>query len=208
MRTDLGKKRFDCRSSKWLKHFAQKCKFGTIFFSTLDFIWKSHSFQFLVYALPNRFWQVLMKFENPKVKILVFFFPDLCFIWKSHRFQFLGCALPIGFWQLLMNPKWDPHADVIFHQHRLANRCGIVCCHHMIGMVWDGMRAATRWHERWSNVSFCYMKARNDQKRSIKVLEEISPKIALENDMLFLKTDPFADRCWWTILVMLDQATK
>ena len=32
MRTDLGKKRFDCRSSKWLKHFAQNCKFGTIFF--------------------------------------------------------------------------------------------------------------------------------------------------------------------------------
>ena len=29
-------KRFDCRSSKWLKHFTQKCKFGTNFFSTLD----------------------------------------------------------------------------------------------------------------------------------------------------------------------------
>ena len=62
VRTDLGKKRFDCRSSKWPKRFAQKCKFWTNFFSTLDFIWKSHSFQFLVYALPNRFWQVLMKF--------------------------------------------------------------------------------------------------------------------------------------------------
>ena len=35
MRTDLGKKRFDCRSSKWLKHFAQKCKFGTNFFQPL-----------------------------------------------------------------------------------------------------------------------------------------------------------------------------
>ena len=32
MRTDLGKKRFDCRSSKWRKDFAQKCKFGTGFF--------------------------------------------------------------------------------------------------------------------------------------------------------------------------------
>ena len=37
MRTDLGKKIFDCRSSKWLKHFAQKCKFGTNVFSTPDF---------------------------------------------------------------------------------------------------------------------------------------------------------------------------
>ena len=56
MRTDLGKKRFDCRSSKWLKHFAQKCKFGTIFFSTLDFIGKNHSFQFLVMPSLILFW--------------------------------------------------------------------------------------------------------------------------------------------------------
>ena len=102
-------------------------------------------------------------------RILSTFLPDLCFIWQSHRFQFLGCALPIGFWQLLMNPKWDPHADVIFHQHRLANRCGIVWCHHMKGNERDGMRAATGWHERCSNVSFCYMKARNDQKKVSKI---------------------------------------
>ena len=63
MRTDLGKKRFDCRSSKWLKHFAQKCKFGTIFFSTLDFIGKNHSFQFL--AVPS-----LLEYDKP----LYFFF--------------------------------------------------------------------------------------------------------------------------------------
>ena len=49
-------KRFDCRSSKWPADFAQKCKFGTDFFSTLVFIWKSHSLQFWVYALPNRLW--------------------------------------------------------------------------------------------------------------------------------------------------------
>ena len=89
MRTDLGKKRFDCRSSKWLKHFAQKCKLGTSFFSTLDFIWKSHSFQFLVYALPNRFWQVLMKLKNPKVKVLVIFF---------RTFVLYGRAIDFNFW--------------------------------------------------------------------------------------------------------------
>ena len=88
MRTDLGKKRFDCRSSKWLKHFAQKCKFGTIFFSTLDFIWKSHSFQFLVYALPNRFWQVLMKLKNPKRQNFGHFFRTFAFYGRAIDFNF------------------------------------------------------------------------------------------------------------------------
>ena len=112
---------------------------------------------------------------NSKTHKSIFFIKTPQFIWKSHSFQFSGCGLPIGFWQLLMNPRWDPHADVIFHQHRLANGCGIVWCHHMIGMVWDGMRAATGWHERCSNVSFCYMKARNDQK---KVSKSFGGKIA------------------------------
>ena len=56
VRTDLGKKRFDCRSSKWPKRFAQKCKFWTNFFSTLDFIGKNHSFQFLAMPSLILFW--------------------------------------------------------------------------------------------------------------------------------------------------------
>ena len=31
-----------------------------------------------------------------------------------------------------------------------------------------------------------------------KVGKTFGGKIALENDMLFWKKDPFADRCWWT----------
>ena len=98
MRTDLGKKRFDCRSSKWRKDFAQKCKFGTNFFSTLDFIWKSHSLQFLVYALPIRFWQVLMKLKNPKVKILVIFF---------RTFVLNGRAIDFNFWAVPCLLEYD-----------------------------------------------------------------------------------------------------
>ena len=89
MRTDIGKKQFDCTSSEWRKDFAQKCKFGTNFFSTLDFIWKSHSLQFLVYALPIRFWQVLMKLKNPKVQILIVF---------SKPFNLYGKAIDFNFW--------------------------------------------------------------------------------------------------------------
>ena len=37
------------------------------FFSILHFIYFLPIFQFLVYALPIRFWQVLMKSKNPKV---------------------------------------------------------------------------------------------------------------------------------------------
>ena len=46
VRTDLGKKRFDCKSSKWLKHFAQKCKFGTFFFQPLISLGKTIVFNF------------------------------------------------------------------------------------------------------------------------------------------------------------------
>ena len=110
MRTDLGKKRFDCRSSKWLKHFAQKCKFGTNFFSTLDFIWKSHSLQFLVYALPNRFWQVLMKFKNPKVKILEIF---------CQTFVLYGRAIDFNFWSVPSLYEFDTSLWILTSDHKM-----------------------------------------------------------------------------------------
>ena len=125
MRTTSGKKRPDCRTLELWHFFCKKCKFGTVFFPTLDFIRETHTLQFWVYALPIRFWQVLMKLKNPKSKFWSFL-PDLCFIWILPIFQFLVYALPNKFWQVLMKLKNPLNTTIIwpclFCIHSAKNR--------------------------------------------------------------------------------------
>ena len=87
MRTDLGKKRFDCRSSKWLKHFAQKCKFGTFFFFFNPWFWTQNLQDFFEFfegaplrgalgRAPPPFFraEILKKFSGKSVlKIILYF---------------------------------------------------------------------------------------------------------------------------------------
>ena len=58
------------------------------FFSILHFIYFLPIFQFLVYALPIRFWQVLMKSKNPKVKISNNFVQPFILYGKAIVFNF------------------------------------------------------------------------------------------------------------------------
>ena len=84
-------------------------------------------------------YRIVTNLYTINIRILSTFFQHLRFIWLSHRFQFFARPSLLDFDISLIPSKSALHADVIFHQHYLANGCGIIWCHHM---GWDGMRGA------------------------------------------------------------------